>query len=262
MIGKLILSLAMTKVLLMPDAVIYGLHAVRARLTHSKQTIKALWIQSGPAEQRCSALIQQAQQSHIPIRIVSPSHLSQQFGEVVHQGIVAQVTPLPTYQEADLPQLLQNLSTPAFLLVLDGITDPHNLGACLRSADAAGVNAVILPKDKSVGLTAAVSKVACGAVESVPVITVTNLSRTLSQLQALGIWIYGAAGEAQETIWSIDFKGPIALVMGSEGNGLRRLTREHCDGLFSLPMLGQVESLNVSVATGVSLFEVVRQRHT
>lgn len=247
---------------LMTEGAIYGVHAVRARLNHSKKTVKGLWIQAGPTEQRYSALMQQARDANINVQVVSAAHLSKQFGEVVHQGIIAQVTPLPTFHEADLPLLLQNLTTPPFLLILDGITDPHNFGACLRSADAAGVDAVIIPKDKSVGLNATVSKVACGAVDSVPVISVTNLSRTLGQLQTLGIWIYGAAGEANTSVWNLDFKGPIALVLGSEGSGLRRLTREHCDGLFSLPMLGQVESLNVSVATGVSLFEVVRQRIT
>lgn len=244
----------------MSDAVIYGLHAVRALLKNPIRTINALWIQAGESEQRLAEVIQQASLRQVPIHIVPQHKLTQQFGAVVHQGIVAQVAPLRPLQEADLTALISDLTTPPFLLVLDGITDPHNLGACLRTADAAGVHAVILPKDKSVGLNATVSKVACGAMESVPVITVTNLSRTLSLLQNLGIWIYGAAGEATLSIWQIDFKGPVALVLGSEGTGLRRLTRAHCDGLFALPMMGQVESLNVSVATGISLFEVVRQR--
>ncbi len=245
----------------MTDAFVYGLHAVRALINNPSRTIKSLWIQAGSTEQKLATLTQDARKRDISVQVVPQQKLTQKFGEIVHQGIVAEVSPLKPLQESDLPTLLNNLTTPAFLLILDGITDPHNLGACIRSADAAGVHAIIIPKDKSVGLTATVSKVACGAMESVPVVTVTNLSRTLSLLQKEGIWIYGAAGESDKTIWNIDFKGPIALVLGAEGTGLRRLTREHCDTLFSLPMLGQVESLNVSVATGISLFEVVRQRN-
>jgi 23S rRNA (guanosine2251-2'-O)-methyltransferase len=144
--------------------------------------------------------------------------------------------------------------------VLDGVTDPHNLGACLRSADAAGVSAVVIPKDRSADITAVVRKVACGATEAVPLVRVTNLARTLQALKAAGVWIYGAAGEAERSLYSLDLRGRVALVMGAEGHGLRRLTRECCDELMSLPMAGSVSSLNVSVAAGVSLFEAVRQR--
>ena len=158
---------------------------------------------------------------------------------------------------------MEAIDGPPFLLVLDGVQDPHNLGACLRSADAAGVHAVIVPKDRSAGLTATVRKVACGAAETVPLLAVTNLARTLRTLQDAGVWLFGAAGEAEKSIYDIDLKGPLALVMGNEGSGLRRLTREHCDELFAIPMVGTVESLNVSVATGVALFEAGRQRrHT
>jgi len=162
--------------------------------------------------------------------------------------------------EAGLLRLVDDSPGPVLLLVLDGITDPHNLGACLRSADAAGVHAVIVPKDKSADLGPTVSKVACGAAEAVPFARVTNIARTLEALKARGVWIYGTAGEAQATVYDSDFSGPVALVMGAEGAGLRRLTRELCDHLVKLPMAGSVSSLNVSVATGICLFEAVRQR--
>lgn len=242
----------------MTDVLIYGVHAVKALLQNSKRKIKSLWIQKDKAER---LLAQLAPEATVPLHLVSIEDLDRQFKKLVHQGVVAVASELPLYVEADLPTLLDHLNSPALILILDGITDPHNLGACLRSADATQVHCVILPKDKSAGPSAVVSKIASGALESVPIVQVTNLARTMRALQEQGIWIYGAAGEADGTLWSIDFKGPVAIVMGSEGDGLRRLTREHCDGLFSLPMLGSVESLNVSVATGVCLYEVVRQRH-
>jgi 23S rRNA (guanosine2251-2'-O)-methyltransferase len=162
--------------------------------------------------------------------------------------------------EPFLDSLLAGLQHPPFLLVLDGVTDPHNLGACLRSAEAAGVDAVIVPKDKSALITATVRKVACGAAEVVPFIPVTNLARTLRLLQERRIWVLGAAGEATASLYDTDLRGALALVLGSEGTGLRRLTREHCDSLFAIPMAGEVSSLNVSVSAGICLFEAVRQR--
>jgi 23S rRNA (guanosine2251-2'-O)-methyltransferase len=179
-----------------------------------------------------------------------------------HQGVVASIQEASSrhWDEKALWALLDELPGPALLLVLDGVTDPHNLGACLRSADAAGVHAVIVPRDKSADLTPVSRKVACGAAEVVPFVRVTNLARTLEALKERGIWLYGAAGEAEKTIYDSDLAGPLALVMGAEGAGLRRLTRECCDYLVKLPMAGSVSSLNVSVATGVCLFEVVRQR--
>ena len=162
--------------------------------------------------------------------------------------------------ENELPQFLDGLGKPPLLLILDGVQDPHNLGACLRSADAAGVDAVILPKDHSAPLNATARKVACGAAETVPVVRVTNLARTLRAIRDAGVWLYGAAGEAQQALYDVDLSGPVALVLGGEGKGLRRLTREQCDLLVKLPMAGKVESLNVSVATGVALYEAVRQR--
>ena len=188
--------------------------------------------------------------------------MASKFPDVVHQGIVAMVTHMPVFQEKDLPQLIKGSSKPPFILILDGVTDPHNLGACLRSADAAGVDCVIIPKDKSASITPVVSKVACGAAEAIPVIRVTNLVRTMETLKDLGVWLYGAANEAEQTtLYGLDGQAPIAIVLGAEGEGLRRLTREHCDGLFAIPMLGSVSSLNVSVATGIALYEIVRQRH-
>jgi len=174
--------------------------------------------------------------------------------------VVAEVSPSQVWGEPMLDELLDRSEAPPLLLVLDGVTDPHNLGACLRTADAAGALAVIVPKDKSATLNATVRKVACGAAEVVPLVAVTNLARTLEKLQKRGVWIVGTAGEASQELYSQDLSGPIALVMGAEGKGMRRLTREHCDYLVRLPMAGSVSSLNVSVATGVCLFEALRQR--
>ncbi len=159
-----------------------------------------------------------------------------------------------------LEELLERTETPPLILVLDGVTDPHNLGACLRTADAAGATAVIVPKDKSATLTPVVRKVACGAAEVIPLVAVTNLARTLEKLQQRGLWVVGTAGEAEQEIYQQDLTGPLVMIMGAEGKGMRRLTREHCDFLVKLPMAGSVSSLNVSVATGVCLFEAVRQR--
>jgi len=168
--------------------------------------------------------------------------------------------PAGVKSESDLSEILRSLAEPPFLLLLDNVQDPHNLGACLRSADAAGVHAVIVPKDRSVSLTPVVRTVACGAAEKIPFVQVTNLARTMDQLREAGVWLVGTAGEATQNLYEIDLTGPLGIVMGAEGSGLRRLTRERCDFLARIPMLGSVESLNVSVATGVCLFEAVRQR--
>jgi 23S rRNA (guanosine2251-2'-O)-methyltransferase len=177
-----------------------------------------------------------------------------------HQGVIALCEEGQTHDEAFLLESMEKQGNKALFLVLDGVTDPHNLGACLRSADGAGVHAVVVPKDNSVGLTPVVQKVACGAAESVPLVMVTNLTRTLEKLQQAGAWVVGAAGEAEQFIYDIDLTGPLVLVMGAEGKGIRQLTRKQCDYLAKLPMAGEVSSLNVSVATGVCLFEIVRQR--
>jgi 23S rRNA (guanosine2251-2'-O)-methyltransferase len=177
-----------------------------------------------------------------------------------HQGVAARLHPLQTQDEPYLKSLLRRLEEPPFLLILDEVQDPHNLGACLRTAEGAGVHAVVTPRDRCAGLTPAVRKVASGAAEMVPLIQVTNLVRTMKWLQQEGVWLIGTAGEAENSLYNIDLTGSLAIVMGSEGKGMRRLTREQCDLLVKLPMAGTVESLNVSVATGVTLYEAVRQR--
>jgi 23S rRNA (guanosine2251-2'-O)-methyltransferase len=241
---------------------VYGLHAVDALLKHSPDAILQLYILQGRSDERLSAILERVANVGIPVAELSRADLDAKTGGV-HQGIAALCRELKLEKsEGFLKQLLDRLERPPLLLVLDGVTDPHNLGACLRSAEAAGVDAVIVPKDKSALMTPTVRKVACGAAEIVPFVTVTNLSRCLEALKQRGIWVYGAAGEAQQSIYKTDFKGPLAIVLGSEGAGMRRLTREHCDGLFSIPMAGEVSSLNVSVSAGVCLFEAVRQRAT
>ncbi|MCP0914782.1 MULTISPECIES: 23S rRNA (guanosine(2251)-2'-O)-methyltransferase RlmB [Legionella] len=244
----------------MTEQYVYGMHAVQALLTRKLRPVKALFVNEERADQRMHALLELAKQRQIPVERLSLAKMQQQFADYTHQGIVAKAGALPEYTEQDVLRLVQDNVQPCLILILDGVTDPHNLGACLRSADGAGANFVIIPKDKNASLTPAVSKVACGAAESVPLIRVTNLVRIMELLKQEGVWIYGAAGEAENTIYDLDYTGSIAMVMGAEDKGMRRLTREHCDALFSLPMLGSVSSLNVSVATGISLYEVVRQR--
>lgn len=235
---------------------IYGIHAVQSLLEHAGENIQQISIIADKPNARLQSLIDTARRLQIAVVICSRSELDQLVQGAKHQGIVALMTSAQT--PVSLEQLLAQKPNP-FLLVLDGIQDPHNLGACLRVADAAGVDAVIAPKDRAVKLTPTVRKVACGAAETVPFITVTNLSRTLQQLQDYGVWVYGAAGEAEQTVYEVKLSRPIALVLGAEGAGLRRLTRDSCDQLLRIPMLGTVDSLNVSVAAGIFCFEVVRQ---
>ncbi len=239
---------------------VFGLHAVLALLSRQPERVIRLAILSERHDQKMQSLLDLAKQRNIKIELLSRAALDQLVHQANHQGVVAYCHPAKRYAEHDLPHLLENLTSPAFLLILDGIQDPHNLGACLRSADAAGVHAVIAPKDKSVGLTPAVCKVASGAAETVPFIQVTNLARTLRFLKEQNIWLFGAAGEAEQNIYQADLNVSLAIIMGAEGDGMRRLTREHCDLLLHIPMQGSVSSLNVSVATGVFLFEAVRQR--
>ena len=239
---------------------IYGIHAVTSFLQHQSSNVFMLYVQEERKDQRIGKILDLAKAAGISLQICTRRELDERCSEV-HQGVIAEVISLNMQgNEKTLEKMLEALDRPPFLLILDGITDPHNLGACFRSAEAAGIDAIIAPKDKSVSLTPTVRKVACGAAEITPFITVTNLARTLQNLQEKGIWIFGAAGEAKQTLFETDLKGPIALVLGSEGKGLRRLTRDLCDGLFSIPMAGEISSLNVSVATGVVLFEAVRQR--
>jgi 23S rRNA (guanosine2251-2'-O)-methyltransferase len=221
--------------------------------------VKKLFVVQGRLDQKIESILDLAAGQGISVERVNKNRLDDRV-QGVHQGVVAEVKPMPQLGDKELDNLLDQISGTPLLLVLDGVTDPHNLGACLRTADAAGVHAVIAPRDKSAPLNATASKVACGAAEAIPYFQVTNLSRTLTQLQERGIWIVGTAGEADATIYQSDLKGPLALVMGAEGKGMRRLTRENCDLLINIPMAGEVSSLNVSVATGVTLFEIVRQR--
>jgi len=247
------------------DEVQFGIHTVEAVLNNDAKRVKEVCILKGRNDQRIQRLVELAKNQSIRIhfqdkpsfeRVLSKANLLQ----VKHQGVVAICQMMESRDEGDLEQIIDQLETPALFLILDGVTDPHNLGACLRTADAAGVQAVIAPKDNSASLTSTAIKIACGAAETVPFIQVTNLARTLKYMQQRGIWIIGTAGEATQDIYQANLKGPMALVMGAEGTGMRRLTREICDDLIKIPMHGSVSSLNVSVATGVCLFEMVRQR--
>jgi 23S rRNA (guanosine2251-2'-O)-methyltransferase len=240
--------------------IIFGLHSVEALMHRHPERIIQLCFLEDRQDKKIQALVDLAAIKKLKVQLVSRQTLDKKTHSANHQGVIALCEPLKHFSEKDLYHLLDALQTPAFLLILDGIQDPHNLGACLRSADAAGVHAVIAPKDRSVGLTPTVSKVASGAAESVPFIQVTNLARTLRDLKERNIWIYGADGDAAQTLYNTDLSGSIAIALGAEGAGLRRLTREHCDVLLQIPMIGSVSSLNVSVATGVFLFEAVRQR--
>ncbi|MCQ4278656.1 23S rRNA (guanosine(2251)-2'-O)-methyltransferase RlmB [Pseudomonas stutzeri] len=240
---------------------IYGLHAVEALLRHHPKRVKQIWLAEGRDDPRVQSLLQLAAYSKVRVGQCERREMDA-WVEGVHQGVIAEVSPSQVWGDAMLEELLDRTEGAPLLLVLDGVTDPHNLGACLRTADAAGALAVIIPKDKSATLNATVRKVACGAAEVIPLVAVTNLARTLEKLQQRGLWIVGTAGEAEQEIYDQDLSGPIVMVMGAEGKGMRRLTREHCDFLVRLPMGGSVSSLNVSVATGVCLFEALRQRRS
>lgn len=239
---------------------VFGLHSVQALLKAAPQRVQKLVLMRGRQDDRVQKISNAAKNNDIPVEIADRKAMDNMGEEGNHQGVIAFVNPGKTYDEHDLYELLENLESTPLLLVLDGVTDPHNLGACIRSADAAGVHAVIIPKDNSAGLTESARKVASGAADAVPLIVVTNLARTLKALQEKGLWVSGAAGEAEQTVFGADLRGPRVIVMGAEGTGMRRLTRETCDELVKIPMAGRVSSLNVSVATGVVLFEVVRQR--
>lgn len=240
---------------------ICGIHAVTALLAEHPERILRLCVAKGRIDKKMDGILSEAKTANIAIEYADTKTLDRMAYEMNHQGVIAFCTKPRAYDEHDLKALLEALEEPAFLLILDGVQDPHNLGACFRTADAAGVHAIIAPKDKSASITPVVSKVASGAAETVPFIQVTNLARTLNLLKEMGIWIYGAAGEATQSLYQAKLQGSIAIVMGAEGEGLRRLTRESCDFLLKIPMQGSVSSLNVSVATGIFLFEALRQRH-
>ena len=238
---------------------IHGFHAVNARLFQSPKSLIEIYITRGREDRRMQEALAKAADEVIRVIPLDNERLDAMTGHARHQGIAAVID--ASHRIVNVDDVLDTLTTPPFLLILDGITDPHNLGACLRVADAMGVHAVLAPKDRSAGLNATVSKVACGAAETVPYIQVTNLARTLRDLKDRGIWIAGTDMDGQNDLYHFEAPESLAWVMGSEGEGMRRLTREHCDLLVSIPMFGTVESLNVSVATGMVLAETRRQ-HT
>ena len=240
---------------------LYGIHALESVINREPERLIELFVLKGRDDDKLRNIINQARRFGVSVQFVQRKVLDEKGNGEQHQGVVAKAKPGRVYDEKDLDDIVAQQDNP-FILVLDGVTDPHNLGACLRSADAAGVNAVIVPKDKSANLTPTARKVACGAAETVPLIQVTNLARSLRTIQEAGVWVIGTAGEAEQLIYDVKLAGPMALVMGAEGKGMRRLTREVCDELIKLPMSGSVSSLNVSVATGVCLYEIVRQRRT
>lgn len=239
---------------------IYGFHAVNARLRQSAGSVQEIYLAAGRQDGRTRDLVRLAEAQGVRVIAVDAARLDGMAGGpgARHQGVVARVS--AAQRHVTLDDVLDTLAEPALLLVLDGVQDPHNLGACLRVADAAGAHAVVAPKDRAVGLNATAVKVACGAADAVPYVTVTNLVRALREMQERGIWTVGADAGADKDIYSVDLKAPLALVLGAEGSGLRRLTRETCDALVRIPMHGSVESLNVSVASGICLFEARRQR--
>lgn len=240
---------------------VYGLHAVQSLLKSAPQRVSALWVLRGRNDQRLQKILQMAHANQITVVFKTRQELDT-VCDGIHQGVLALASPGQAHDEKYLLDMLEQLDVAPLLLVLDGVTDPHNLGACLRTADASGAHAVIVPKDNSAGLTEVVRKVACGAADSVPLIPVTNLARTLTDLKQAGLWVVGTSGDAPLSIFEAPLTGPLIVVMGAEGSGMRRLTREHCDHLAHIPMAGEVSSLNVSVATGVCLFEAVRQRRS
>ena len=240
--------------------VLYGFHAVGVRLKTAPQSVIEIYFEATRRDARMRQFIERAKEANVRLIEADGLRLSKLCGNHGHQGVVARVEPLA--QVTSLDDLLDSLPSeqPPLLLVLDGITDPHNLGACLRVADGAGAHAVIAPKDHAVGVNATVAKVASGAAETMPYFMVTNLARTLNELKERNIWVIGTSDDAPKTLYQVDLKGPTALVLGAEGAGMRQLTRKTCDELVSLPMRGAVESLNVSVASGVCLYEALRQR--
>jgi len=238
---------------------LFGFHAVTARLRAHPESVQAIYVAAARRDGRLRDLIERAKAAGVAVHAVDDARLEAFAGHGSHQGVVALVS--GGLAARTLAELLEGLAEPALLLVLDGVTDPHNLGACLRSADAFGAHGVIVPKDRAVGVNATVAKAAAGAADTIPVVTVTNLARSLRELKERGVWILGADENGAESLFDADLSGPLAWVLGAEGEGLRRLTREHCDRLVRIPLQGSVESLNVSVAAGVCLF-ATRQRRS
>jgi len=237
---------------------LFGFHAVTVRLKVAPKSIRELHVDATRRDQRMKQFLAKVDEAGLKVIESDDDKLQKMCGTHRHQGVVARVEVIQ--QTNSLDDLLDGLTEPALLLVLDGITDPHNLGACLRVADGAGVHAVIAPKDHAVGINATVAKVASGAAETVPYFMVTNLARTLAELKERDIWVIGTSDAAPASLYQTDLRGPTALVLGAEGEGMRQLTRKNCDALVSIPMMGSVDSLNVSVASGVCLYEARRQR--
>ena len=244
----------------MSTELLIGIHAVEAALTHDVGNLVELYIESGSHNARVKELGERARELGVKPHARDRAALDRMTGGARHQGVVARYNAPPVLPESALKALVENAGREALMLVLDGVTDPHNFGACLRSAEAAGVTAVIVPKDRAVGVTPTVRRASAGAADRVPIVSATNLARALKILKDAGVWLVGLVGDSERTIHAVDLVGPIALVLGGEGEGLRRLTRESCDFLARIPMRGEVESLNVSVATGITLFEALRQR--
>ena len=244
----------------MSTKVLFGFHAVTVRLKTAPQSITEIHFDGSRRDGRMRQFVERARDAGIKLVEADDDALTAMAGGTRHQGVVARVNALPARHSLD--EVLEEVKGPPLVLVLDGVTDPHNLGACLRVADGAGVHAVVAPKDHAVGLNATVAKVASGAAETVPYLMVTNLARTLGELKERDIRVIGTSDDAEKTLYDIDLSGPVALVLGAEGSGLRQLTRRHCDELVRIPMAGAVESLNVSVAAGVCLFEALRQRRS
>jgi len=244
----------------MTEIWIVGINPVESALRNDPGHVRGMLVEDGRHNARVQELVERARQLQVPVQRASRAELDRHAGEARHQGIAVCCELPPAVQEKDLDGLLERDGADTLILVLDGVTDPHNLGACLRCAAAARVTAVIVPKDRAVGLTPVVRRAAAGGADSVPLVPVTNLARTLRDLKDAGVWITGLAGDADRSVYAVDLKGPVALVLGGEGAGLRRLTRELCDFVAAIPMPGAMESLNVSVATGIVLFEALRQR--
>ncbi len=242
----------------MSNKILFGFHAVTVRLKTAPETIVELHVDASRRDARMRQFVERAKEAGAKLVDSDDDRLIRLSGSPRHQGVVARVNPLPAKHSLD--DVLDEVEGPPLVLVLDGVTDPHNLGACLRVADGAGAHAVVAPKDHAVGLNATVAKVASGAAETVPYLMVTNLARSLNELKERDIRIIGTAEDAEKTLYDIDLTGPVALVLGAEGAGLRQLTRKTCDELVRIPMAGAVESLNVSVASGVCLYEALRQR--
>ena len=244
----------------MREDLIYGIHAIQHLLNSKPEQFLELHIQDTHDNKSLLSLASLAKTLGVNVSGVSKKQLDQWLPERNHQGVAAKVRLQPLLTEDDFSTLIDACDKPPLFLILDGVQDPHNLGACLRTADAVGVTAVIIPKDRSASLTPVVRKVASGAAETVPVVQVTNLVRAIEMLKKLGVWIMGTSMQTAQSLYQVDLKGSVAIVLGAEGTGLRRVTEEHCDILMQIPMMGVVESLNVSVAAGVCLYEATRQR--